>query len=138
MLRSKIQATKGGLLVISKGVQMDRQIQREREGDKVVHARTGEGGKKGGREGGEEVLREETHPLCSGGRNGSVQSDTAIGVSTLIRNYSFDATMWIYKLFLGLVIISCSGKFGRKPFSLSLTSTTWAEPLRSGGNRSLL
>lgn len=48
MLRSKIQATKGGLLVISKGVQMDRQIQSERQGDKVVHARTGEGGREEG------------------------------------------------------------------------------------------
>lgn len=52
---------------------------RERESNKVI--RTDRGG--GGSEGGEVVLREETHPLCSGGSNVSwLQSDGAANKQT--------------------------------------------------------
>lgn len=93
---------------------------RWRERDKVtLTAGEGvkEGGREGGMEGGELVLREETHPPRRGGS--SVCSRYAVRRAQQHTAFPFSfhklfAAMWIYGLFLGLFVISCSGKFGAK------------------------
>lgn len=78
-------------------------------------------GREGGRVGGEEVLREETHHLCSGGSNISwLQSDsTANSIYYLsLKLLLCDAAMWIYKTILAVFVVSCSGKFGENYLQL--------------------
>lgn len=66
-------------------------------------------------EGGELVLREETHPPRRGGSNVSSRYAAAQSVSLFLTQTTCrGAEMWIYGLFLGLFVISCSGKFWAK------------------------
>lgn len=90
---------------------LDGQIQGERESaiKSYTHARRGEGERGGGRKARKYLERRR---ILS-----AVKEETAVMLS------DGGATMWIYALFLGLVVISCSGKFDRNPSGGSLTST---------------
>lgn len=114
--------------------QTDTERERDRAIKSCTHARLGGRGRewrgrewRGGREGwkaSEEVLREETHPLCSGGRNGCFCTRTLLSVTPVWPGNCYrGARMWIHALLLGLVVVSCSGKFDRNPSGSFLTST---------------